>query len=60
MDATEWLNCKHANLGKLRIPEREKIENATENVFGKIMVENFPSLKKNADIQALEAQRVLQ
>ena len=29
-----------------------------ENVFGEIMAENFPNLKKETDIQIQEAQRV--
>ena len=40
------------------MPEGEKEEQKTENLFEKIMKENFPNLVKEIDIQVQEAQRV--
>ena len=40
------------------MPEGEKEEQEIENLFEKIMKENFPNLKKERDIQVQEAQRV--
>ena len=39
------------------MPEEEE-EQETENLFEKIMKENFPNLAKEIDIQVWEAQRV--
>ena len=36
----------------------EKGGKGIENVFKEIMVENFPNLKKETDIQVQEAQRI--
>ena len=38
--------------------EREEEEQEIENLFEKIMEENFPNLAKEIDIQVQEAQRV--
>ena len=38
--------------------EEEQEEQETENLFEKIMKENFPNLMKEIDIQVQEAQRV--
>ena len=38
--------------------EGEKREQEIENVFEKIMMENFPNLIKEIDIQVQEGQRV--
>ena len=38
--------------------EREKEEQEVENLFEKIMKENFPNLAKEIDIQVQKAQRV--
>ena len=38
--------------------EGEEEEQETENLFGKIMKENFPNLAKEIDMQVQEAQRV--
>ena len=40
------------------MPEEEKEEQDIENLFEKIMEENFPNLAKEIDIQVQEAQRV--
>ena len=38
------------------MPEGEEEEQEIENLFEKIMKENFPSLMKEIDMQAQEAQ----
>ena len=40
------------------MPEEEEEEQEIENLFEKIVKENFPNLVKEVDIQVLEAQRV--
>ena len=40
------------------VPEGEEEEQEIENLFEKIMKENFPNLAKEIDIQVQEAQRV--
>ena len=40
------------------MPERKEEEQEIENLFEKIMKENFPNLVKKIDIQVQEAQRV--
>ena len=40
------------------LPEGEEEEQEIENLFEKIMKENFPNLVKEIDIQVQEAQRV--
>ena len=40
------------------IPEGEKEEEEIENLYEKIMKENFPNLVKEIDIQVQAAQRV--
>ena len=40
------------------VPEGEEEEQEIENLFEKIMTENFPILVKEIDIQVQEAQRV--
>ena len=44
-----WDNIKHANLHITGIPEGKERVKGIENVFGKIMAENFPNLKKETD-----------
>ena len=41
------------------MPEGEQEEQEIENLFEKIMTENFPILVKEIDIQVQEAQKVL-
>ena len=41
------------------MPEGEEKEQEIGNLFEKIMKENFPNLVKEIDMQAQEAQRVL-
>ena len=41
------------------MPEEEEEEQEIENLFGKVMKENFPNLAKEIDFQEVqEAQRV--
>ena len=40
------------------MPEGEEEEQEIENLFEKIMKENFPNLVKEIDLQVQEAQRV--
>ena len=51
-------NIKHTNIHIMGFPEGEEREKGIENVFEEIMVENFPNLKKEMDIQGQEAQSV--
>ena len=53
-----WDNFKHSNIQIIGMPEGEEDEQEIENLFEKIMKENFPNLAKEIDIQAQEAQRV--
>ena len=47
-----WDNFKHTNIWITGMPEGEEQEQETENLFEKIMKENFPNLVKEIDIQA--------
>ena len=49
-------NSKHCDIQITGVPEEEEQE--IENLFEKIMKENFPNLVKEIDIQVQEAQRV--
>ena len=42
----------------MKVPEEEKKEQEIENIFEKIMRENFPNLAKEIYIQVQEAQSV--
>ena len=46
------------NIWIIGVPEGEEEEQEIENLFEKIMKENFPNLVKEIDIQVQEAQRV--
>ena len=48
-------NMKHNNI---RILEGEEKEQGIENLFEKILTENFPNLKRGKTMQVQEAQRV--
>ena len=52
-----WDNFKWADIWIIGVPEEEE-EGETENLFEKIMKENFPNLEKEIDMQVQEAQRV--
>ena len=49
-------NFKHSNIWIIVVPEGEDEEQEIENLFEKIMKENFPNLAKEIDFQ--EARRV--
>ena len=52
-------NFKHSNIQIIGVPEGEEQEQEIENLFEKIMKENFPNLAKEIDFQEVqEAQRV--
>ena len=52
---------KCSNIPIIGVPEGEEEEQETENLFEKIMKENFPNLAKETDFQEVqEAQRVLE
>ena len=52
-------NFKHSNIQIIGVPEGEEEEQEIENLFEKIMKENFPNLAKEIDFQEVqEAQRV--
>ena len=53
-----WDNIKCANLHIIGIPEGEEREKGIENVLEEIMVENFPNLREETDIQVWEAEKV--
>ena len=40
-----WYNIKQSNLCIVGIPEGEEKEKGIENIFEKIIAENFPNLK---------------
>ena len=51
-------NFKCSNIWIIGVPEGEEEEQKIENLFEKIMKENFPDLVKEIDMQVQEAQRV--
>ena len=54
-----WDNFKHSNILIIGVPEGEEKKKEIENLFEKIMKENFPSLSKEIEFQEIqEAQRV--
>ena len=50
--------CKSSNIRIIGVPEGEEEEQQIENLFEKIMKENFPILVKKIDTQVQEVQRV--
>ena len=51
-------HIKHKNIHIIRIPEREEKEQGIENLFEKVMMENFPNLMREKVTQIQESQRV--
>ena len=51
-------NFKRSNIHIIGVPEGEEKEQGIENLFEKIIKENFPNLVKEIDMQIQEAQRV--
>ena len=50
-------NFKCIKIHIMEVPEEEEREQEIENLFEKIMTENFPNLVKERDIQVQEVQR---
>ena len=48
-------NIKYTNICIIGVPEGEEREKVIENVFDKIMAENFLKLKKETDFQVQES-----
>ena len=46
------------NISTVRIPEGEEGEQGIENLFEKVMMENFPNLRREKVTQIQETQRV--
>ena len=55
-----WDIYKCTNIQIIAMPEGEEEEQGIENLFEKIMKENFPNMVKEIDIQVLEAQSLKQ
>ena len=54
-----WDNFNSSNIQNIGMPEGEEEEQKIENLFEKIMKENFPNLVKEIDFQEVqEAQRL--
>ena len=54
-----WDNFKCSNIRIIGVPEGEGEEQEIENLFEKIVTENFPNLAKGKDFQEVqEAQRI--
>ena len=53
---SHWDICKHTIIWITGVPEGEEEEQEVENLFEKIIKENFPNLVKEIDIQVQEAQ----
>ena len=51
-------NMKCNNIWIIGIPEREEEEQGIENLFEKIMMENFPNLRREKVTQIQKAHRV--
>ena len=51
-------NMKHKNIRIIGIQEREEEEQGIENLFEKVMKENFPNLMREKVTQIQETQRI--
>ena len=51
-------NMKHNNIHIIGIPKGVEVEQGIENLFEKVMMENFPNLMREKVTQIQEAQRV--
>ena len=51
-------NMKHNNICIIWTPEGEEEEQGIENLFEKVMMENFPNLRREKVTQIQETQRV--
>ena len=53
-------NFKWSNIRIIRVPEGEDEGQEVENLFGKIMKENFPNLAKEIDFQEVQEDHTVQ
>ena len=51
-------NMKRNNIRIIGIPQGEEEEQGIENLFEKVMMENFPNLRREKGTQIQETQRV--
>ena len=51
-------NMKHNNIRIIGIPRGEEEEQGIENLFEKVMMENFPNLRREKVTQIQKTQRV--
>ena len=51
-------NMKHNHIHIIGVPEGEEEEQGIENLFEKVMMENFPNLMREKGTQIQEAQRI--
>lgn len=49
---------RHAKICIIGVPKGREGEMGIKNVFGEIMAEKFPNLKKDSGIQVQKAQRI--
>ena len=49
---------KHNNIHIIGIPEREEEEQGIENLFEKVMMDNYPNLMREKVTQIQETQRI--
>ena len=49
-----WDNFKHSNIWIIEVPEEEE-EQEIENLFERLLKENFPNLAEEIDLQVQEA-----
>ena len=49
-----WDNFKHSNIQIIGVPEGEQEQQEIENLFEKIMKENFPNLVKEIDFREVQ------
>ena len=54
----DFWDIKCNNIQIIGVSEGEERDKGTENMFEDITAENFPNLRKEADIQVQEAQKV--
>ena len=52
-----WDNLKQTDIHIVGLPEGTEREQGNENLFEKIMTENFPNLVKEIDIQVQESPK---
>ena len=55
-----WDNLKGNNILIIGVPEGEEREKGPEKIFEKIIVENFPNMRKEIATQVQEAQSPIQ